>query len=213
MNILVLSQWTVNAALTKDEIDRVRSSVDSSAHVDIYVSLPGDRHQDLRTNTLSTIKEVAIYKVPYYILCYSLNNKVYTLKVAAAPNVDIEDNNNYESHDFEARVYSNTHGNKERTVSIICWPIFAAMFIISIIVSAYSPYGFLLFFLGTLPFIIIGNIVGKKSVNLYNAYVDEWNSYKSNERLDIFNTTMRNLGFDELSPEEKSDIKESTSYK
>lgn len=201
------------AALTREEIDRVRMSVDSSAHTDIYLSLPGDRHQDLRTNTLSTIKEVAIYKVPYYIICYSLNNKVYTVKVPAAPNEDIVDNNKYESHDFEERVYSNTHGNKERIISIICWPIFAAMFIISIIVSAFTPYGFLLFFLGTLPFLIMGNIIGIKSVNLYNAYVDEWNSYKSSERLDIFNATIKNLGFNELSPEEKSNIKDSPSYK
>ena len=200
-------------ALTKEEIGEIRSHVDMSAHTDIYVSLPGDRHQDLRTNTLSTIKQVAIYKVPYYVLCYSLNNKVYTVKIPAAEDVDIIDKNTYEIHDLEERVYTNTRGNTERAVSIACWPIFAVMFLISIIVSARTPYGFLLFFLGTMPFIIIGNLIGKKSVNLYNAYVDEWNSYKSSERVDIFNTTMKNLGFKELSSEEKSQIKDGPAYK
>ena len=192
------------AKLTSEEISHIRLSCDTSAYFGISHNLPGDKYQDLRTNTISNIREVEIYKVPCYIISYSLNNKAYSIKVVAVKNFKIKDKNDYDIMDEEP--YVNNNGKKERTISIICWPFFFDLLIASIITTVYTPYGFILFFLATLPFLIAGNLLGKKSVKLYNTYVDEYNEIKHNEKLSIIDASLGKNGYSCLTDEEKSSI-------
>ncbi len=83
-NIVVKGEAEVNSSGLAKAVSACETNVELST-----VLFPGDRHKDVRYNSKSTIQRISCYKLPFYEVTYTYNDKDYCASCFACGTINI----------------------------------------------------------------------------------------------------------------------------
>lgn len=161
------------------------------------VSFPGDKHKDVNYNSNSDITALSCYKLPFYEVTYTYNNKKYTASCFACGDINIDTETPPNDIDITAVVEGKT--KLLAAAKKTSWTIFT----VSLIAAFILCFGFKFPWLFPVPilFLLKAKKDSDKYSKKYEEYSDNLSKNVAESKIKALKAALEKHGFEPLSKE------------